>query len=83
MHTLFADSAISMSEFKKNPAAVLRAAGHKPVAVLNHNRPAFYLIEPSLMQAVLEALGDLELESLVRARLSDGATPVDVDIDDL
>jgi hypothetical protein len=27
--------------------------------------------------------GDLELESLVRARLSDGATPVDVDIDDL
>jgi hypothetical protein len=27
--------------------------------------------------------GDLELESLVRARLRDGATPVDVDIDDL
>ena len=40
MHAIFADTTISMSEFKKNPAAVLREAGNRPVAVLNHNRPA-------------------------------------------
>lgn len=83
MQTIFADSTISMSEFKKNPAAVLRDAGNKPVAVLNHNKAAFYMVGPMLMQAMLEALGDQELHNLVRARLSDGATPVEVDIDDL
>lgn len=83
MQTLFADTTISMSEFKKNPAAVLREAGNRPVAVLNHNRPAFYMVGPTLMEAMLEALGDRELHNLVRARMSDGATPVEVDIDDL
>ncbi len=83
MQTLYADSTISMSEFKKNPAAVLRDAGSKPVAVLNHNKPAFYMIGPTLMQAMLEALGDQELHNVVRARLSDGAAPIDVDIDEL
>lgn len=42
MGTIYTDQTISMSEFKKNPAQVLRTAGNKPVAVLNHNRPAFY-----------------------------------------
>ncbi len=42
MDTIYADQTISMSEFKKNPEQVLRSAGEKPVAVLNHNRPAFY-----------------------------------------
>lgn len=83
MYAIFADTTISMSEFKKNPAAVLREAGNRPVAVLNHNRPAFYMVGPSLMQAMLEALGDRELHDLVRARMNDGATPIEVDIDEL
>ena len=41
MDTIYADFSISMSEFKKNPSQVLRVAGEKPVAILNHNRPAF------------------------------------------
>lgn len=83
MQTLFADTTISMSEFKKNPAAVLREAHGKPVAVLNHNKPAFYMVGPALMQAVLEALSDQELHSLVRSRLNDGAASIEVGIDDL
>ena len=83
MHAIFADTTISMSEFKKNPAAVLREAGSRPVAVLNHNRPAFYMVDPILMEAMLEALGDRELLDLVRARISDGASPIEVDIDEL
>jgi antitoxin StbD len=83
MHAIFADTTISMSEFKKNPAAVLREAGGRPVAVLNHNKPAFYMVGPTLMQAMLEALGDQELHNLVRTRMTDGATPIEVDIDEL
>jgi hypothetical protein len=53
METIFSDITISMSEFKKNPASVLRQARNRPVAVLNHNRAAFYLVEPRLFEAML------------------------------
>lgn len=57
METLLVDRAVSMSEFKKNPAAVLRQAAGRPVAVLNHNRVGFYLLEPQLFEALLQAAG--------------------------
>jgi antitoxin StbD len=79
MQTILADSTVSMSEFKKNPAAVLREAGNRPVAVLNHNKAAFYVVGPTLMEAMLEALGERELHNLVRSRLDDGAKPMEVD----
>lgn len=56
MQTLLVDRAVSMSEFKKNPAAVLRQAEGRPVAVLNHNRVGFYLLEPPLFEALLREL---------------------------
>ena len=58
MDAVLSDLSVSMSEFKKNPAAVLREAGGRPVAVLNHNRPAFYMVEPQLFHAMLEQLAD-------------------------
>ena len=45
-----------MSEFKKNPAAILREANNRPVAVLNHNKAAFYMIEPELFEAIMEEI---------------------------
>lgn len=59
MQTFLVDRAVSMSQFKKNPAAVLRQAEGRPVAVLNHNRVGFYLLEPPLLEALLEELGRL------------------------
>lgn len=53
MQTLLTELAISMSEFKKNPAAVLRQAQGRPVAVLNHNKVDFYLLTPGLLQQLL------------------------------
>ena len=83
MDALYADQTISMSEFKKNPAQVLRAAGNKPVAVLSHNRPAFYMVTPALFDSIVEALADRELLELTRQRLDRRHTAVDVDIDDI
>jgi antitoxin StbD len=54
MQALFAAMTVSMSEFKKNPASILRQAGGKPVAVLNHNKAAFYMVEPELFRAMSE-----------------------------
>jgi antitoxin StbD len=59
MQTLLTELAISMSEFKKNPAAVLRQAAGRPVAVLNHNRVGFYLLEPTVYEALLQVQGHL------------------------
>lgn len=81
MDAIYCDATVSMSEFKRNPAAVLRAANNRPVAVLNHNRPAFYMVEPKLFEAMLKQMGDAELRRTVLARMSERAQAVEVDID--
>lgn len=58
-----------MSEFEKNPAQVLRTAGEKPVAMLNHNRHAFYMVTPRLFEALVEEMVNRDLDELVRQRL--------------
>ena len=83
MEAIFADYSVSMSEFKKNPAQVLRTAGEKPVAVLNHNRPAFYMITPRLFEALVEDMADLDLIEEVRQRLTRKDTAIEVDIDSI
>ena len=81
MDTIYADFSISMSEFKKNPSQVLRVAGEKPVAILNHNRPAFYMVTPKIFEMLVETLADRELTELVRHRLTQKDRSVEVDID--
>ena len=70
MNTLHADLTISMSDFKKNPAKVLREAGTRPVAVLNHNKPAFYMVDPVLFEALLDKVADVQLIELLRERIA-------------
>ncbi len=81
MHTLLSNQAVSMSEFKRNPAAVMREAGHRPVAVLNHNKPAFYMVEPLAFEALLDELGDRDLMALVHSRLAEMDKAIEVDVD--
>ncbi len=57
METIFAAITVSVSDFKKNPAAILRQSAGRPVAVLNHNRAAFYMVEPGLFKQMSEKLG--------------------------
>ncbi len=83
MDAIYADYTISMSEFKKNPAQVLRTAGEKPVAVLNHNRPAFYMITPKLFEALVEEFSDRNLVDIARQRLAVKDSAIEVDIDQI
>ncbi len=70
-----------MTEFKKNPAAVLRDAKSRPLAVLSHNKAAFYLVEPALFEALLEELADQELHRTVLSRMGERSRALEVDID--
>jgi len=72
-----------MSDFKKNPAQILREAGDKPLAMLSHNRTAFYMVTPGLFGALVENLADRELEAIVRKRLTLKDTAVEVNIDQI
>lgn len=83
MESVLTNLSISISEFKKNPAKVLREAGKQPIAVLNHNKPAFYLVEPSLFEAMVEHLEDVELADLAARRVAKGEKSVRVKLEDL
>jgi antitoxin StbD len=83
MQIMFTDRTVSISDFKKNPASVLRAANHHPVAVMSHNKPAFYMVEPKLFEAMLEEISDHELRQTVLARLAEKAHAIEVDIDQI
>ena len=81
MQSILADIAVSVSELKKNPSAVLSGAHGAPVAVLNHNRVMGYMVPAEVFEAMMERLDDLELAEIVRARRHE--TPVPVSLDDL
>ncbi|MFM9912317.1 MAG: type II toxin-antitoxin system Phd/YefM family antitoxin [Methylophilaceae bacterium] len=81
MQTLLADMTVSMSDFKKNPAKVLRDAGAQPVAVLSHNKAAFYMVDPSLFEALVDELADAQMMPLIKARYAQRDQAIEVDID--
>lgn len=83
METILTDATVSMSEFKKNPAAVLRDARNRPVAVLNHNKAAFYMVEPALFEAMLDELADQDLHRKVLARMGERGQAIEVDIEEI
>ena len=83
MDVIYADLSVSMSSFKKHPAEVLRNAGGKPVAVLTHDRLAFYIVPPRLFEAIIEEIGDSDLVALARKRLAGNDTAIEVGIDEV
>lgn len=78
---LLAPSGISISDLKRNPTAAIAAAEGFPVAILNRNRPAAYLVPAEAWEAILDRLDDIDLAEIVRERA--GETGVKVDLADL
>jgi antitoxin StbD len=81
IHSIFADASISISDLKKNPSAVIEAAGGFPVAVLNRNTPAAYLVPAKAWEELMDRLEDIELAEVVRARAHE--QPIPVKLEDL
>lgn len=84
VYKILSESSISISELKKNPMAAVSAAGGEPVAVLNHNQPAFYCVPADTYAALLDELDDMRLAKLVEERESSPSRElVKVDLNDL
>lgn len=81
MQNVMADLAVSVSELKKNPSAVMNGAQGGAVAVLNHNRVMGYMVPADVFEAMMERLDDMDLAELVKARSHE--TPISVSLDDL
>ncbi|MHB1053645.1 MAG: type II toxin-antitoxin system Phd/YefM family antitoxin [Thiobacillus sp.] len=77
MELLYTNASVSISELKKNPTAVIEHAEGFPVAVLNHNKPAAYLVPVAAFEAMMEKLEDIELARLVKEREHEPTVKVD------
>ena len=83
MRQVLADCSASISELKKNPTALLNDSEGSPIAILNHNKPAAYLIPAETYEWMVELIDDYQLAKLIEERLKDKDQAVEVNIDDL
>ncbi|MDN7897042.1 type II toxin-antitoxin system Phd/YefM family antitoxin [Burkholderia cepacia] len=67
-HTILASVTASVSELRRNPMGTVAAGEGFPVAILNHNEPAFYCIPAKTWEAMVERLEDIEDNALVDSR---------------
>ena len=79
--TIYARTTVSMTDLRRNPSGILDDAGDSPVAVLNHNKPAAYLLSANAYEALLDRLEDAELTKVVKERR--GGKTVKVKLEDL
>jgi len=81
IRSVLVDNVVSLTEFKKNPMAVVEGADGVPVAVLNRNQPAFYCVPAEAYELLMEKLEDIELAQIVRDRQN--SPEIEVSLDDL
>ena len=84
MQALLTPLTVGISEFKKNPGETLRKANGAPMAVLSHNEPSFYVVQPEVMQRLADALQDRDFAALIMSRRASAAqgNTVEVSLDE-
>ncbi len=83
MKQILSSCSASISELKKNPTALLNEAEGSPIAILNHNVPAAYLIPAETYEWLMDKLEDSELAQIVTDRANEKGKAIEVDIDEL
>ncbi len=83
MRQILTDCTASISELKKNPTALLAESAGAPIAILNHNKPAAYLVPAETYEWLMDMLDDQSLSKQVEARRKDKDKAVRVSLDDL
>lgn len=78
-HQILAEVSASISELKTNPMKVVASGNGMPIAVLNHNEPAFYCVPAVAYEAMMELLDDGELLRIVKERMNEPAIKVSLD----
>ncbi|MFZ2450146.1 MAG: type II toxin-antitoxin system Phd/YefM family antitoxin [Methylovulum miyakonense] len=68
--TILAETAASLAELKHNPLATVASGDGFPVAILDHNEPAFYCIPAMTYEILLDEQENAELIAIVESRKS-------------
>ncbi|MGC0055855.1 type II toxin-antitoxin system Phd/YefM family antitoxin (plasmid) [Brucella pituitosa] len=79
MQRVEANIAVSVSDLKKSPSAVMDEANGETVAVLNHNRIMAYMVPADVYEDMLEKLDDIRLTEIIRKRADEKGISVDFD----
>ena len=75
---LDAELAVSITELKKNPNAVMKAAEEEAVAVLNHNKVVGYVVSAAAWEYVQDLYEDMKLNEIADRRRNDPIVKVDI-----
>lgn len=80
MEQLLANRSVSINELKHSPGAIIEQAGDEAVAVLNHNRPAAYLVPAALYMRQMAALAAATLREAIATSRRDHQPPISADV---
>lgn len=85
MDAIFAEISVGVTELRDSPSRVLKQAEEtdEAVAILNHNKPAGYIVSPRMMEAMLDAIADRVAEDRARGRLASLKSARRISLDDL
>lgn len=78
LEPILASKSVSISALKVSPTAAIEAAGGEPVAVLNRNSAAAYLVPAKAWEELMDRLEDLELAEIARERADEKPVPVNL-----
>lgn len=76
---ILTETTVNITEFKKDPLAVISKTKNSPVAILKNNQPAFYCISAKAYELLIEKLDDLELARLVTERKNSAEIELSLD----
>jgi antitoxin StbD len=83
LESIHAGKTASISEFKKNPQAVIDAARGESIALLNRNKTTAYIVSPEVYKRLLEIAEDVELGRIYEERKNELDNAIEVSIDEL
>ena len=76
---VYAPTAVSLTGLRR--ASIADIVSDSPVVVLNHNKPAAYLLSANYYESLLDQLDNIELSKIVKERR--GGKIAKVSLDDL
>ncbi len=80
---IHADYAVSISELKRNPQAIVNKSRGEAIALLNRNKPTAYIVPAETYEAMLELIEDIEIGKIIEARRAEKDRAIEVSVDAL
>jgi antitoxin StbD len=79
INNILSDFAVSISDLKRNPMEAVRQGEGAPIAILNHNKPAFYCVPAETYEKIMDRLENIELNILADSRSDQKRVRVSLD----